>query len=32
VGEVSYASWTSVFPTVPKPDRIRSLQKFVKQQ
>jgi hypothetical protein len=30
VGEVSYASWTAVFPKVPKPDRIRSLQKFVK--
>jgi hypothetical protein len=30
VGEVSYASWTSVFPQVPKPPRIRSLQKFAK--
>jgi hypothetical protein len=30
VGEVSYASWAAVFPTVPKPSRIRSLQKFVK--
>lgn len=28
VGEVSYASWTSVFPGVPKPRRIHSLQKF----
>jgi hypothetical protein len=27
---VSYAAWTSVFPKIPKPDRIRSLQKFVK--
>jgi DNA-binding beta-propeller fold protein YncE len=30
VGEVSYASWNAVFPQVPKPSRIRSLQKFVK--
>ena len=30
VGEVSYAAWNSVFPKQPKPDRIRSLQKFVK--
>jgi NHL repeat len=30
VGEVSYASWTAVFPTVPKPGRIRSLQKLIK--
>ena len=30
VGEVSYASWAAVFPQVPKPSRIRSLQKFVK--
>ncbi|HTI83985.1 MAG TPA: hypothetical protein VL614_26325 [Acetobacteraceae bacterium] len=24
------AAWTSMFPKVPKPDRIRGLQKFVK--
>ena len=30
VGEVSYASWTSVYPDQPKPARIRSLQKFAK--
>lgn len=30
VGEVPYAGWTSVFPKVPKPDRIRSLPKFAK--
>ncbi len=30
VGEVSYSAWTHVFPGVPKPARIRSLQKLVK--
>jgi hypothetical protein len=28
VGEVSYASWEPVFPGVPRPARVRSLQKF----
>jgi DNA-binding beta-propeller fold protein YncE len=30
VGEVSYASWKSVFPKEPMPPRVRSLQKFVR--
>jgi len=30
VGEVSYTAWNAVFPEVPKPDRIRTLQKLVK--
>ena len=30
VGEVSYTAWSAVFPEVPKPDRIRTLQKLVK--
>jgi len=30
VGEVSYSAWPHVFPGVPKPARIRSLQKLVK--
>ena len=30
VGEVSYAAWNSVFPERPRPNRIRSLPKFVK--
>jgi hypothetical protein len=31
IGEVSYSAWPHVFPGVPKPTRIRSLQKLVKQ-
>ena len=30
VGEVSYTAWGAVFPDVPKPERIRTLQKLVK--
>ena len=30
VGEVSVASWPSLFPNHPRPDRLRSLQKLVK--
>ena len=30
VGEVSYTAWSAVFPNVPKPQRIRTLQKFTK--
>jgi DNA-binding beta-propeller fold protein YncE len=30
VGEVSYASWPAVFPQIPKPAHIHSLQKFIK--
>jgi DNA-binding beta-propeller fold protein YncE len=30
VGEVSVASWPSLFPGQPRPDRLRSLQKLVK--
>jgi NHL repeat len=29
LGEVSYTAWPTVFPNVPKPPRIHSLQKFV---
>ena len=28
VGEVCYTAWHSLFPQVPKPARIRSLQKY----
>jgi hypothetical protein len=30
VGEVSVASWPSLFPGQPRPDNLRSLQKLVK--
>jgi hypothetical protein len=30
VGEVSVASWSSLFPGQPRPDNLRSLQKLVK--
>ncbi len=30
VGEVSFASWPSLFPDQPRPDNLRSLQKLVK--
>ena len=30
LGEVSYSAWDSVFPSSPKPSRIRSLQKLVR--
>ena len=30
VGEVAYTAWNSNFPGVPRPERVRSLQKFVK--
>jgi hypothetical protein len=30
VGEVSVAAWPSLYPGVPRPDRLRSLQKLVK--
>jgi DNA-binding beta-propeller fold protein YncE len=30
VGEVSYTSWPAVFPNVPMPETVRSLQKLVK--
>jgi DNA-binding beta-propeller fold protein YncE len=32
VGEVSVASWPSLFPGQPRPDNLRSLQKLVKVQ
>lgn len=30
VGEVAYTAWPSIFPEQPKPNVVRSLQKFVK--
>jgi DNA-binding beta-propeller fold protein YncE len=30
VGEVSYTAWSAVFPEQPKPEHIRTLQKFIK--
>jgi hypothetical protein len=30
VGEVAYTAWAAVFPDIPKPRRIRTLQKLVK--
>ena len=30
VGEVAYTSWPASYPTTPKPDYIRCLQKFIK--
>ena len=28
VGEVSYTAWPNLFPSVPMPQKVRSLQKF----
>jgi DNA-binding beta-propeller fold protein YncE len=30
VGEVSFASWPSLYPGVPRPDNLRSLQKLIR--
>jgi hypothetical protein len=30
VGEVSWTAWPQIYPDTPRPDRIRSLQKFEK--
>ncbi len=30
VGEVSLAAWSSLYPGVPRPDKLRSLQKLVR--
>jgi hypothetical protein len=30
VGEVAFTAWNAVFPDVPKPARIRTLQKLVR--
>jgi hypothetical protein len=30
VGEVAYTSWAASYPTIPRPDYVRCLQKFIK--
>jgi hypothetical protein len=30
VGEVSWTAWPQIYPSTPRPDHIRSLQKFEK--
>ena len=32
VGEVSFTAWNAVFPNAPKPERMRTLQKLVRQR